>query len=199
MTDPIDEKVIAQALQTQVMELGKQIQEFTLSADKYFGIATSLIVAALTLALTRDYSDALIALPFALGGILLYAMQLFTERAARAGMRRALEQKLRSEYMYFFAAVEDCLDGSVNQRRASVVASTFLYGVAMLGAIVAAIVLAVRRGETVGVWLPWLVTVASVLIIAGMLLAYRELSSAQERAYQYALNLEQNSQGGGRE
>jgi hypothetical protein len=189
MAHPEPEERIAQALHAQVMELGKQIQEYTLSADKYFGLATTVIVATLTLTVSNNYPAVVIALPFALGGLLLYVMQLFTERAARAGMRRAFEEQLRARYSYYFAAVEQCLDEAVSQKRWSVIASTVLYTLALGASFFVSMRTAIEVEQDVGNWLPWAVGSSLIAISAAMVIALRELQRAEDQAFASATAL----------
>lgn len=189
VTSPSEDEKSASGLQAQIFELGKQVQEFTMSADKYFALATTIIVAALTLTITNKFAAAIVALPFALGGILLYVMQLFTERAARAGMRKALEKRLRAHSNYYYAAVSDCLDRAVSQHRLSVVASTALYLSTMVLSSFMSIVSARHMVTALGAWLPGLVEGGILLLGASMIIAYSELARAEKRAYDYALAL----------
>lgn len=169
----------------EIVDLTKQIQDYTHGADKYFGIATTVIVAAMTLSISNKVPAALVALPFAVSGILLYVMQLFTERAARMGMRRSLEKYLREHFGYWLATRDECFEHAVNQGRPSVIFSTVLYGAAYFGMCIVAINRARNlnlRGR-IGEALPWMVAVGLIIMAAAMVVTYVELARADKRAF----------------
>jgi small-conductance mechanosensitive channel len=169
----------------EIAELTKQIQEYTHGADKYFGIATTVIVAAITLSISNKVPAALIALPFAVSGILLYVMQLFTERAARMGMRRSLEKHLREHFGYWLAAKGDCFERAVNQSRLSVRFSTGLYIVAYLGTCTISTIRALnlKLKGVMSYALPGMVILGLIIMAAAMVIAYDELAHADEKAF----------------
>jgi hypothetical protein len=127
----------------------------------------------------------LVALPYALGGILLYVMQVFTERSARMGMRRFLEERLQQHAGFWYARQGACLGTAVSQRRASVRVSVGLYAATYLSACVVAIV-ATRKIK--GVPADLLTSLSGVAIAAmslALIVAAVELDKAEELAYTY--------------
>jgi hypothetical protein len=140
------------------------------------------------------FPAALVALPFALSGIFLYVMQLFTERAARIGMRRFLEKYIRSSSSYWFVNKEDCLNKAVNQRRPSVIISTGLYTAGYLGSCWIAIDAA--RQLDVSPFhdsLPEVVLGALVAVTIALLVTYIELARADRVAFSFMENYDPNS------
>jgi hypothetical protein len=180
-----DDDKEAEGLLAAINDLGKQIQDFTLSADKYFGLATTTIAAAVALAAAQKLPAALVALPYALGGILLYVMQVFTERAARMGMRRFLEECLQQHAPFWYARQGACLGEAVSQRRASVRVSVGLYAATYLSACIIAIV-ATRKIK--GVPADLLTSLSGVAIASmtlALIVAVLELDKAEGVAYEY--------------
>lgn len=197
MTD-VDDKLKDAALQ-EASDLSKQIQEFGLGADKYFAVATTITVAAMTLGITGKLPAALIALPFAIAGLLMYVVQLFTERAARVGMRRYLEQYLREQHGHWFSTRENCLDVAVNhERRPSVKISTALYAAGYLGMCWLAVSAAMGMTSD-HFWryaLPCAVGAGLAIMAVAMGSAYRELTRADDVAYAYMLSVYEKTAAG---
>jgi hypothetical protein len=175
----------AEGLLAAVNDLGKQIQDFTLSADKYFGLATTTIAAAVALAAAQKLPAALVALPYALGGILLYVMQVFTERSARMGMRRFLEERLQEHPAFWYARQGACLEEAVSQRRRSVHISVGLYAATYLSACIVAIVATRRIKGVPADLLTSLSGVAITFMTFALIVAALELDKAEALAYQY--------------
>lgn len=175
----------AEGLLAAINDLGKQIQDFTLSADKYFGLATTTIAAAVALAAAQKLPAALVALPYALGGILLYVMQVFTERAARMGMRRFLEDHLQQHAPFWYARQGACLSMAVSQRRASVRVSVSLYAATYLSACIIAIVATRKIKEVPANLLTSLSAIAIAAMTLALVVAALELDRAERLAYEY--------------
>lgn len=167
----------------QYRELSRQVQTYTHSADKYFGLATTLTVAAITVALSNKFELAVVGLPFALGGLILYVMQLMTERAARMGMRRQLEDRLRANG-YMSALEELCLNSVASERRASVIFSTGLYAFGYLATCVFS-VLAAAKYDEYGHWLVVITVVLLTVLTCGVATAVLELQRADDAAYSF--------------
>ncbi len=175
----------AEGLLVAINDLGRQIQDFTLSADKYFGLATTTIAAAVALAAAQKLPAALVALPYALGGILLYVMQVFTERSARMGMRRFLEERLQQHAAFWYARQGACLGMAVSQRRASVRVSVGLYAATYLSACIVAIVATCKIKGVPTNLLTSLSGVAIAAMSLALIVAALELDKAEDRAYKY--------------
>jgi hypothetical protein len=171
-----------------ISEVAKQIQEFTMSADKYFGLATTTIVATVGLAVSQKLPAALVALPFALGGILLYVVQLFTERSARMGIRGFLEDRLRQTKGYWYANQNACLSAAVSQERHSVRVSTALYAVTYFGSCLISVRAASKIEAVPGIPLAVIVSVALLSLSAALIISMRELTRAYATAYQHMQN-----------
>lgn len=180
-----EENKEAEGLLAAVNDLGKQIQDYTLSADKYFGLATTTIAAAVALAAAQKLPAALVALPYALGGILLYVMQLFTERSARMGMRRFLEERLRKHESFWYVRQDECLGKAVSQRRASVRVSVGLYAATYLSACIVAIVATRRIKGVPANLLTSLSCVAIAAMTLALIVAALELDKAETLAYEH--------------
>jgi hypothetical protein len=183
VTSQSEASLIAEVMLEQCRELSRQIQTYTHSADKYFGLATTLTVATITVALSNKFELAVVGLPFALGGLMLYVVQLMTERAARVGMKRYLEDALR-EMGYAFALEERCLDRVVSERRASVKFSTALYACGYLATCVFSVLAAANYGDH-GRWLVVVTVVLLIVLSAGVATAVVELQRADGEAYRF--------------
>jgi hypothetical protein len=182
-----DEDDATAAVTSTIADLSKQIHEFTFCADKYFGIALTTIVAVAGLAVAQKLPAALAALPIAIGGILFYVLQLFTERAARMGMRRYLEEWLQKRHGQWHMAQESCLREAVSQERASVKISTILYGMTYLVSCVVAV--RASAGMSSGAPVAAVFAVAYLLMCVAMLIAIKEMARAEEAAYRFMKSL----------
>ncbi|MEV0707375.1 hypothetical protein [Nocardia aurea] len=175
-----DEKEIA-ALESQVLKLGEEIHAYTLSTDKYFTVATTVVVAAITLKVANKFPAAVIALPFALAGLLMYVMQLYTERAARIGIKASLEVALQHKSGYWFVRKTAALDEAVNQDRASVRWSTGLYGLGYLASCAFAFIDSWRLNLSgwMHIVVPYTILGLLLLLFIPMLTAMLELARAR--------------------
>jgi hypothetical protein len=123
----------------QIKELSDQIDSYTSSADKYFGLVGTLGVAALAV-LARDgrsgvLNSIVLATPLVLLIILHYVAQILTERGARVGVKRAIEDHLSTLDVTSEVQIETRLQKVVGQKRLSVIVSMILYGLVAAGAI----------------------------------------------------------------
>ncbi|GAA0585857.1 hypothetical protein HPO96_10745 [Kribbella sandramycini] len=171
-------------LVAQVKELADQIDSYTASADRYFGFVGTLSIGLLAVLARPDRSSAVLAVvaliaPLALLVILHYVAQIMTERAARIGMKRAIEDHLAKADPESEMRLETQLASVASQLRPSVWISMVLYFLVVLAACAGAASAAYHRdGDHLG-WTSILITVAVLLMLAATATATLEMLRAE--------------------
>lgn len=178
-------------LAAQVKELADQIDSYTASADKYFGFVGTLSIGVLAVLARPDKDSEVLAVvaliaPFALLVILHYVAQIMTERAARIGIKRAIEDYLAQFSPRSEVRLETQLATVVSQRRPSVWVSMGLYLLVVLGAGASAGFAAYHRdGDHFGRTFIVLV-VAGSLMLAATVTATLEMVRAEAKGWKAA-------------
>lgn len=176
-----------QGLHLLIAELSGEIQAYTSLADKYFALAGSLLIGSLGVLASaqgqRFVTGVAIAAPFGLIAILHYVTQLLTEKAARIGMKRAAEDKVRELDPAGRFSTTLVLARSVGQRRPSVLLSMVVYVMAAVAAIVLCVHAIASSKLSSQSALIAAILGALALLVATAVTAIVELALAEKRAY----------------
>lgn len=177
---PLEPRVLvanetASRIMEQCKELSGSIESYTTAADKYFALVGTLGVGAIV-ALAKESSSQIlqsfiVASPILLAIILHYVCQLLTEKAARAGMKQALEERLSTLQPGGILEIELHLSRTIGANRPSVVISVLLYSAVLvgtgIGAVNASIVLdGNHHGKVFWVLIFAMVSMAGTVIIS---------------------------------
>lgn len=172
----------------QLDELSDQIMGYTIAADKYFGLAGTLSVAALGASLKSDGPSPVldfivIASPFALSFLLHYVSQLMTERAARVGVKRALEEEVGARVDSAYVRLESILNRSVGQKRGSVWVSMTLFALILLASFLASAIRVLDLRQSMSEWAPAGLLAAAILMVIALFVVILEMLRAEGISY----------------
>lgn len=181
---------------SQIEALGGQIAEYTAAADKYFALAGTLSVAILAAALRAPsgaqstgpaiglWDAVILASPFALAFLLHYVAQLWTERAARVGVKLALEDLVTRTALVPYVTLERILAQSVSQRRLSVKISTGIFGAILLAVFTLGGYRAVHLFDAIDAsWVSYAYYMTALAMLLDLLLVNREMRRAERIAF----------------
>lgn len=180
--------VSKERLFAQVKELSDQIDSYTTSADKYFGLVGTLGIGALAVVARPDgrsqvLNSILLASPLILLVILHYVAQLLTERGARVGIKRAIEDHLGRLDLKSEVQIESQLKEVVGQQRPSVIVSMFLYLLVVAGAVVGGFQAAADFDHHSFGRTSWSLLIGLVLMIIAVLISTVEMLRADRSGY----------------
>ncbi|MGW6278432.1 hypothetical protein [Kribbella sp. NPDC055071] len=178
-------------LVAQIKELGDQIDSYTSSADKYFGLVGTLGIATVAVVARPDgRSDVLnsivLAAPLILLVILHYVAQILTERGARVGVKRAIEDHLSRLDPRSEVRIETRLRNVVGQKRLSVIVSMILFGFVAAGATVGGFEAAHEFDHDRFGRISWSLLAGVVLMLLALAMSTAEMLVADSNGYREA-------------
>lgn len=172
-------------LAKEILDLRSAEREFLQSGDKFVALASTIGIAGLTIGLVNDQPVALLVLPFALVAVLLFLVQIYTERMSRAGHRKLLEE-VANEMMGINLFVEQALIAPLRDRRKSVWIATAVYALLVFSsAWLAWLSIEKVVSEPVAPW-RWAISTAFLVLVLAIGIASAELNHAEESAYRAA-------------